>query len=117
MTDPTTTDQTALAPDAPATDALAPDAPVPNPWRTPRRWILVGIAAVVLTFAFREVMDPFGEDGYVEIFHGDHSHFLPENNLLDDPNVSLSDFPTSPPGPDEIILPNGRIVPRAQIER
>ncbi|MEL6444418.1 MAG: hypothetical protein AAF089_09705 [Bacteroidota bacterium] len=103
---------TTSALDASATEALAP-----NPWRTPRRWILVGIAAIVLTFAFRQALDPFGETGYVEIFHGDHSHFLPENNLLDDPDVSLSDFPTSPPGPDEIILPDGRIVPRAQVER
>ncbi|MEM6783814.1 MAG: hypothetical protein AAF624_08785 [Bacteroidota bacterium] len=112
MPDPTTTNPKTNDPTAPASNA-----PVPNPWRTPRRWILVGIAAVVLAFAFQEVLDPFGEDGYVEIFHGDHSHFLPENNLLDDPDVSLSDFPTSPPGPDEIILPNGRVVPRAQVER
>lgn len=96
---------------------MADPTTTPNPWRTPRRWILVGIAAVVLLLAFREALDPFGADGYVEIFHGDHSHYLPEENLLDDPEITLSNYPTTPPGPDEIILPDGRVVPRAQVER
>lgn len=74
-----------------------------------RRWIAIGIAAVVLALAFWSAINPFGEKGYVAISHGDHTHYVPE---VRDPEVSISNFPSVPPGPDERILPDGRVVPR-----
>ena len=74
-----------------------------------RRWILVGIAAFFLLFALINAIDPFGDKGYVGISHGDHTHYVPEDR---DPDVSISNFPGEPPGPNERILPDGRVVPR-----
>lgn len=74
-----------------------------------RRWIAAGIAAFVLALALWSAINPFGEEGYVAISHGDHTHYVPEDR---DPDVSISNFPTTPPGPDERILPDGRVVPR-----
>ncbi len=73
------------------------------------RWILLVIALVFLAFIMSEVLDPFGDQDYVEISHGNHSHFVPKDR---DPNVSISNFPTQPPGPDERITPDGRVVPK-----
>lgn len=72
-----------------------------------RRWLV--LIAVLLFFALvmREVLDPFGSKGYVEISHGDHVHYVPEDR---NPDVSISNFPTQPPGPNERITPEGRIV-------
>jgi hypothetical protein len=90
--------------------------PSPQPAAAPaestvkrRRWILVGIAAFFLLFALVNAIDPFGDKGYVGISHGDHTHYVPEDR---DPNVSISNFPSEPPGPNERILPDGRVVPR-----
>lgn len=74
-----------------------------------RRWILVAIAAFFLAIAFWSAINPFGDEGYVGISHGDHTHYVPEDR---DPDVSISNFPSTPPGPDERILPDGRVVPR-----
>lgn len=76
-----------------------------------RRRIVVLL--VVLFFGylfFTEVLDPWGDSEYMEISHGDHVHFMPKSVDLDEVNVSA--FPTSPPGPNETILPDGRVVPK-----
>lgn len=73
------------------------------------RWILLIVGFIFFIFVMRQVLDPFGDQGYVEISHGNHVHYVPEDR---DPNVSISNFPTQPPGPNERILPNGRVVPR-----
>jgi hypothetical protein len=86
--------------------------PTPPATATPakrRRWILLGIAAFFLIFALLNAIDPFGDKGYVGISHGDHTHYVPEDR---DPDVSISNFPGEPPGPNERILPDGRVVPR-----
>ena len=74
-----------------------------------RRWIVVGLAAFFLALAFWSAINPFGDKGYVGISHGDHTHYVPEER---DPEVSISNFPSVPPGPNERILPDGRVVPR-----
>jgi hypothetical protein len=74
-----------------------------------RRRIALGLAAFFLAFALWSALNPFGERGYVAISHGDHTHYVPEDR---DPSVSISNFPTTQPGPNERILPNGRVVPR-----
>lgn len=72
------------------------------------RWILFIVAGVILVFMMREVLNPFGDKGYTGISHGDHTHYVPEDR---DPNVPISNFPHSPPGPGERITPTGQIVP------
>ena len=74
-----------------------------------RRWIALGIAGFFLLLALLSALDPFGDKGYVGISHGDHTHYVPEDR---DPDVSISNFPSEPPGPNERILPDGRVVPR-----
>ena len=74
-----------------------------------RRRVLLGIAGFFLFLALLSALDPFGDKGYVGISHGDHTHYVPEDR---DPDVSISNFPGTPPGPNERILPDGRVVPR-----
>lgn len=74
-----------------------------------RRRIVLGIAGFFLFLALISALNPFGDKGYVGISHGDHTHYVPEDR---DPNVSISNFPGTPPGPNERILPDGRVVPR-----
>lgn len=71
------------------------------------RWLVLIVVLIFFVIVMRQVLDPFDEQGYVEISHGSHSHFVPEDR---DPNVSLDRFPTVPPGPNERILPNGQVV-------
>ena len=73
------------------------------------RWVLLLCAGILLALVMRQVLNPFGEKEYAEIPHGNHSHFVPKDRDMD---VPLSQFPTRPPGPNERILPDGRIVPR-----
>lgn len=94
----------------PPTPAPPPADPAPSGTTVKRRrWILLGIAAFFLLLAFWSAIHPFGDKGYVGISHGDHTHYVPEDR---DPNVSISNFPGTPPGPNERILPDGRVVQR-----
>lgn len=74
-----------------------------------RRWIILAAAVLLLVVVMREVLFPFRGQEYLEISHGDHSHYVPRER---DPDVSISNFPTTPPGPDQRILPDGRVVPK-----
>lgn len=76
---------------------------------TVRRWLVILGFGVLIALMMGEVLDPYGEKGYMEISHGDHKHYVPEDR---DPNVSISNFPSTPPGPNERILPNGQVVPK-----
>lgn len=73
------------------------------------RWILLIIGLAFFAFVMSEVLDPFDEQGYVAISHGNHSHYVPENR---DPDVPIDQFPTRPPGPEERINAQGQIVPK-----
>ena len=71
------------------------------------KWVAF-IAALLFFFAVvRQAVDPYGDQPYVEITHGDHTHYVPKER---DPNVPVGKFPTRAPGPDERITPEGRIV-------
>lgn len=76
---------------------------------TVRRWVVIVFFAVITLFMMQEVLDPYGDKGYMEINHGDHKHYVPPDR---DPNVSISNFPQTPPGPNERIMPDGRVVPK-----
>lgn len=73
------------------------------------KWVVI-IAALVFFFSvLRESLDPFGDQPYVEISHGDHVHYVPKDR---DPKVSIGNFPTQRPEPHETITPEGRVVER-----
>ena len=72
-----------------------------------RRWVLLAVAAVFFAFVLYQVLNPFPDQPYMEIPHGDHVHYVPKDRNED---VPMSRFPTQPPGPNERILPDGRVV-------
>lgn len=76
---------------------------------TLRRWLVLVLFAVLVLITMQPILDPYGDKGYMEINHGDHTHYVPEDR---DPNVTISSFPTTRPGPNERILPNGQVVPK-----
>lgn len=84
------------------------DTASPRSRRPLRRWVLLVVAAVFFTFVMYRVLNPFPDQPYLEIPHGDHVHYVPKDR---DRDVSMSNFPTQPPGPDERITPDGRVVP------
>lgn len=80
--------------------------------RRPKRilkWVVFIIALIFFLAVFREALDPFGDEPYLEISHGDHVHYVPRDR---DPDVAIGNFPTRRPGPNDTITPEGRVVPR-----
>lgn len=73
------------------------------------RWFLLVLALVLFGFMMREVLFPFRDQPYLEIGHGNHTHYVPKDR---NENVPVSSFPMRPPGPDERITPDGDIVPK-----
>lgn len=78
-----------------------------SPRRHLRRWIAIALAVVFFGFVFYQVLNPFPDQPYIEISHGNHVHYVPKDR---NPDISVSDFPMRPPGPNEHITPDGRIV-------
>ena len=89
--------------------AAAAGLPPPETSRSRRRLLIGAAVAAFLGLVLVQVLDPFGADGYVEINHGNHKHYVPSDR---DPSVPLDRFPGTPPGPDERIMPDGRVVPK-----
>ncbi|MFO8231406.1 MAG: hypothetical protein R6U20_01945 [Longimonas sp.] len=75
-------------------------------WST-RRWVVLGIAVLFFGFVLYEMINPFPGQPYLEVPHGDHVHYVPKDR---DDDARLNDFPTTRPGPNERILPNGRVI-------
>ena len=70
------------------------------------RWAVLAVLAVLFILVMNTVLNPYGDSEYLEIPHGDHSHYVPRGW----DGTNLSNFPTTPPGPDEQILLDGRVV-------
>ena len=75
------------------------------------KWVVLIAALFFFFLVIREAVDPFGDEPYLEISHGDHVHYVPRDR---DEKVSISRFPTQRPGPDEMITPEGRVVPKQE---
>lgn len=73
------------------------------------KWVAAIAAILFFVAVLRQAFNPFGDQPYVEITHGDHVHYVPKDRA---PNVPVSQFPTRRPGPEERITPEGRIVPK-----
>lgn len=72
------------------------------------RILFVAFAIVLAGFVIADSLGVFDSRPYRAVPHGNHNHYVPDNR---DPNVSVSDFPTSPPREGERITPTGQIVP------
>ena len=92
---------------SPERDRSTPDASTEASGRSMRRWIIGLAAALFFGFVIYQVINPFPNQPYMEIPHGDHTHYVPKDR---NPDVSISQFPTQPPGPNERIMPDGRVV-------
>ena len=77
--------------------------------RTLWRWFLVALGLVLFALVMRETLFPFRGQPYLEIGHGDHTHYVPKDR---NETVPISSFPMRPPGADERITPDGDIVPK-----
>lgn len=79
-----------------------------------KRLLLSLFALLVIiagAFALADALGMYNEKGYTGISHGSHVHYVPANR---DPDVSISRFPTTEPGPDEKITPTGQIVKKTE---
>jgi hypothetical protein len=90
---------------APSSQPPVQPARRPTSWR---KWLFLAVAAVVVSLAVYNAVNPYDERGYVPIPHGDHVHWVPRDR---DASVPISNFPTVEPGPNERLLPDGRVVP------
>lgn len=77
--------------------------------RTIWRWIVIAAGIFLFALMMREVLFPFRGQLYVEIGHGNHTHYLPKDR---NETVPVSAFPMRPPGPGERLTPDGDIVPK-----
>ncbi len=85
---------------------------------TSRQKIRLGLFAVLGLFMFLVLGTAFGfweseigavsPKGYVAIFHGDHTHYVPNGWTGE---LSISNFPTNPPPPGQTVGPTGQFVP------
>ncbi len=76
-----------------------------------RKWLRWGVLLVLVGMfiaVMSTVFNPYGDRDWLEISHGNHSHYVPRGW----DGTNLGNFPTRPPGPNEIILPDGRVVPK-----
>lgn len=76
--------------------------------RSRRSKILLAILAVFIAVVIIDALGVFDTSPYTEVNHGNHKHYVPKDR---DPNVGLDAFPTTPPGPNERVTPQGQIVP------
>lgn len=63
---------------------------------------------VFFSYLFWLVVNPYRNQPYEEVPHGDHVHYVPKDRNED---VSIGQFPTRPPEKGERITPDGEIVP------
>ena len=71
------------------------------------RWVMLVVGLIFFAFVLQRVLDPYGDAPYLEISHGNHVHYVPQDR---DPDVPVGQFPMQPPGPGQRISPTGQIV-------
>ncbi|MDX1672939.1 MAG: hypothetical protein R3211_11395 [Balneolaceae bacterium] len=72
------------------------------------KYLFIAFVLIMAGFALADSLGLFNEKPYTEVSHGSHIHYVPNDR---DPDVAIHNFPMQPPGPDERITPDGRIVP------
>lgn len=89
-----------------------PDSPSEDASTSSRSWRKWGVVVALLIFfgvLLREVINPYRNQRFGKIPHGDHVHYVPKDR---NPDVPISRFPTRKPDADERITPEGEVVPR-----
>lgn len=77
--------------------------------RLKRSRIILIVAGIFFLLVILDALGVFDTAPYMEVPHGNHTHYVPRNA---DPDVPLDNFPTTPPGPNERIDPEGQVVPK-----
>lgn len=77
------------------------------------KYIFILAVIVAGGFAMADSLGFFNPKPYTEVSHGSHVHYVPEDR---DPKVGIDKFPTEPPGPNQVITPQGQIMSKAEWE-
>lgn len=72
------------------------------------KYLFIAFVLVMAVFALADSLGLFNKKPYTEVSHGSHIHYVPNDR---NPEVPIHEFPMQPPGPNERIAPDGRIVP------
>lgn len=75
------------------------------------KYIFIIAVFVIAGFAVADSLGLFIDKPYKAIPHGTHNHYVPFDRQE---GVPIGDFPTEEPGPNEMITPDGHIVPKNQ---
>lgn len=81
-----------------------------------RKWLKVAaliVAVLFFAFVLADSLGLFTSTPYTAVPHGDHVHYVPNDR---DPDVPLNQFPTTEPDLEEIITPEGEVVPATSDE-
>jgi hypothetical protein len=76
--------------------------------RSWRKWVVGAILLGFFSYLIWIVVNPYRNQPYEEVPHGDHVHYVPKDRNED---VPIGRFPTQPPAEGERITPGGEIVP------
>lgn len=79
--------------------------------RSRRKWVVGVILVAFLSYLLWFVVNPYRNQPYAEVPHGDHVHYVPKDRNED---VPIGRFPTRPPETGERLTPDGDIVPANQ---
>lgn len=74
-----------------------------------RKWIVGGLLLAFFAYLLWYVVNPYRDQPYAEVPHGDHVHYVPKDR---NERVPISRFPTQPPENGERITPDGDVVPK-----
>ena len=72
-----------------------------------RNFFITVIIAIVLILALLDSEEVFNTKSYRKVPHGNQTYYVPNNY---NSSVPIDSFPTSPPGPNQKITPNGKVV-------
>ena len=73
-----------------------------------RKGILGAVLFLFFSYLTWQVVNPYRNQLYEKVPHGDHVHYVPKDWNED---VPISRFPRQPPEEGERITPNGKVVP------
>jgi hypothetical protein len=74
-----------------------------------RRIFILVVAAAFGTFVLADSMLVWHDEPYIEVPHGNHVHYVPKG-CEDEEDFNMDAFPTTPPGPGEVITCDGQTV-------
>lgn len=72
-----------------------------------RKWVTAAVLLVFFSYILWTVINPYRNQPYEEVPHGDHVHYVPKDR---NEEVPISRFPTRAPEEGERITPDGEIV-------